>query len=106
MSTFYLVKTSCSYAVCYLNLQRDVQVHVGLIQCLMTVWQAIQEVNEKLANGTFRRVQRSKVVVELQEAGLYYVAEKYHQQYLARGGRFGQPQSAEKGATDKIRCYG
>lgn len=28
------------------------------------------------------------------------------QQYLSRGGRFNRPQSAEKGATDKIRCYG
>lgn len=46
------------------------------------------------------------MVAELQEAGLYYVAEKYHQPYLARGGRFGLPQSAEKGVTTKIRCYG
>ncbi|CAG9464171.1 unnamed protein product [Pedinophyceae sp. YPF-701] len=33
-------------------------------------------------------------------------AEAYHQQYLARGGRFGKPQSAEKGCTSPIRCYG
>lgn len=39
-------------------------------------------------------------------AGDYYIAEKYHQQYLAKGGRFGMPQSAEKGATENIRCYG
>lgn len=39
-------------------------------------------------------------------AGDYYIAEKYHQQYLAKGGRFGMPQSAEKGNTDTIRCYG
>jgi peptide-methionine (S)-S-oxide reductase len=63
-------------------------------------------VNEKLAADSFRRVRGSRVVTELQEAGLYYVAEKYHQQYLARGGRFGLLQSAEKGATEKIRCYG
>lgn len=30
----------------------------------------------------------------------------YHQQYLAKGGRNGQAQSAEKGATETIRCYG
>ena len=46
------------------------------------------------------------LVTELAPAGPYYLAEKYHQQYLARGGRFGIGQSAEKGATDKIRCYG
>ena len=42
----------------------------------------------------------------LQPCGDYYLAEKYHQQYLAKGGRFGAPQSAAKGCTDKIRCYG
>jgi peptide-methionine (S)-S-oxide reductase len=63
-------------------------------------------VNEKLAKGEFRRVRGNRVVTELKEAGLYYVAEKYHQQYLARGGRFGLPQSAEKGSTERIRCYG
>lgn len=69
------------------------------------VLQAIEEVNEKLANKTFRPVRGSKVVAELEEAGLYYVAESYHQQYLAKGGRMGRGQSAEKGCTDKIRCY-
>jgi peptide-methionine (S)-S-oxide reductase len=29
-----------------------------------------------------------------------------HQQYLARGGRFGKPQSPKKNCTDPIRCYG
>ncbi|EIE20139.1 PMSR-domain-containing protein [Coccomyxa subellipsoidea C-169] len=67
---------------------------------------AFEEVNEKLANRAFRPVRGDKVVVELKEAGLYYVAEKYHQQYLAKGGRMGRGQSAEKGCTDKIRCYG
>lgn len=42
-------------------------------------------------------------VVELKPAGDYYLAEAYHQQYLAKGGRFGRPQSAEKGCTDTIR---
>ena len=46
------------------------------------------------------------MVTELEEAGMYYSAEPYHQQYLSKGGRFGFGQSAEKGATDKIRCYG
>lgn len=68
--------------------------------------QAFEEVNKQLAEGTFRKVGGKKVVTELEEAGLYYVAEPYHQQYLARGGRFGFAQSAEKGAAEKIRCYG
>lgn len=33
-------------------------------------------------------------------------AEDYHQQYLEKGGRFGQPQSAAKSCSDPIRCYG
>ena len=68
--------------------------------------QAVEEVNQALAQGKFRKVRGNKVVTELEEAGFYYVAEKYHQQYLQRGGRFGRPQSADKGAADKIRCYG
>ena len=68
--------------------------------------QAFEQVNKQLSEGTFRRVAGKKVVTELEEAGMYYTAEPYHQQYLARGGRFGFSQSAQKGATDKIRCYG
>jgi peptide-methionine (S)-S-oxide reductase len=68
--------------------------------------QAFEEVNKQLAEGTFRKVAGGQVVTELEEAGLYYMAEPYHQQYLAKGGRFGLAQSAQKGATEKIRCYG
>ncbi|KAE8697261.1 vignain-like [Hibiscus syriacus] len=48
-------------------------------------------------------------------SGIYYYnenqarlarAEEYHQQYLEKGGRFGAKQSADKGCTDPIRCYG
>jgi peptide-methionine (S)-S-oxide reductase len=67
----------------------------------------IKELNEELASGKSRRGWAERQVMsELKEAGDYYVAEKYHQQYLAKGGRLGTPQTAEKGATDKIRCYG
>jgi peptide-methionine (S)-S-oxide reductase len=47
-----------------------------------------------------------KVVTELAPCGDYYLAEEYHQQYLEKGGRFNSPQSAAKGCSDPIRCYG
>jgi peptide-methionine (S)-S-oxide reductase len=46
------------------------------------------------------------IATELKPAMPFWPAEKYHQQYLEKGGRSGQPQSAEKGSTDTIRCYG
>ncbi len=66
----------------------------------------IAEVDEKLAAGTFRRVVGKKVVAEVAPAGDFYAAENYHQQYLSKGGRFGQKQSAAKGCNDPIKCYG
>ena len=36
----------------------------------------------------------------------YSEAEEYHQRYLERGGREGRAQSAAKGCSDPIRCYG
>ncbi|KAL2540014.1 Peptide methionine sulfoxide reductase A4 [Abeliophyllum distichum] len=47
-----------------------------------------------------------KIVTEILPAKKFYRAEEYHQQYLAKGGRFGFRQSAEKGCNDSIRCYG
>lgn len=41
------------------------------------------------------------LATELKRAKPFWPAEKYHQQYLAKKG-----QSAEKGATETIRCYG
>ena len=72
----------------------------------VSVVQAIQSVNEKLQSNMFRRVLGKKVVSELEPASDYYVAEAYHQQYLEKGGNYNRPQNAQKGATDKIRCYG
>lgn len=46
------------------------------------------------------------VASECMKADVFWPAEKYHQQYLEKGGRMGAPQSAEKGSKDTIRCYG
>jgi len=46
------------------------------------------------------------IATELKPAMIFWPAEKYHQQYLEKGGRFKDPQSAAKGCTDTIRCYG
>ena len=64
---------------------------------------------EKLATAKFEEVKpnyRRSLATELKAATPFWPAEKYHQQYLEKGGRFGRPQSAEKGATETIRCYG
>ncbi|KAL3940405.1 MAG: hypothetical protein SGBAC_005059 [Bacillariaceae sp.] len=46
------------------------------------------------------------IATECNPAMPFWPAEEYHQQYLSKGGRFNDPQSAEKGSTDEIRCYG
>ncbi|CAK0759404.1 hypothetical protein CVIRNUC_002695 [Coccomyxa viridis] len=43
---------------------------------------------------------------EVEDLKNYHKAEDYHQQYLAKGGRFGNAQSAAKGCDEPIRCYG
>lgn len=54
-----------------------------------------------LAWRAARTDQGLKVVTEVGAEEGYSPAEKYHQQYLERGG-----QDAKKGATSIIRCYG
>lgn len=46
------------------------------------------------------------IATEIQSLEGYWPAEDYHQGYLAKGGRFGNAQSPQKGCTDPIRCYG
>jgi peptide-methionine (S)-S-oxide reductase len=55
-----------------------------------------------------QQVKYSKTIIatECKAAMPFWPAEAYHQQYLAKGGRSGQRQSASKGATEEIRCYG
>ncbi|CAM9716550.1 unnamed protein product [Discosporangium mesarthrocarpum] len=67
------------------------------------------EEQEKAAVAAIAKVQEQytqPIATEVKPAVVYWPAELYHQQYLSKGGRFGQPQSAEKGATETIRCYG
>ena len=48
-----------------------------------------------------------EVVTEVLPAKIFWSAEEVHQRFLAKGnGRSGRPQSAAKGATELIRCYG
>ncbi|KAF5834263.1 hypothetical protein DUNSADRAFT_9175 [Dunaliella salina] len=49
---------------------------------------------------------RNLIVTEIEPVSMYYTAEPYHQQFLAKGGRAGNAQSAAKGCQDPIRCYG
>lgn len=59
----------------------------------------LAEASKKKANMRFGR----NTVVEI-VSGVdvpFYLAEKYHQRYLQKGG-----QSAEKGSSEPIRCYG
>ncbi|XP_078437864.1 peptide methionine sulfoxide reductase A1-like [Wolffia australiana] len=64
---------------------------------------------EAAALASLERQQKQlnrKIVTEILPAKKFYRAEEYHQQYLAKGGRFGFRQSTEKGCNDPIRCYG
>ncbi|KAK2988920.1 hypothetical protein RJ640_026188 [Escallonia rubra] len=53
-----------------------------------------------------KKLLNRNIVTEILPAKKFYRAEEYHQQYLAKGGRFGFRQSTDKGCNDPIRCYG
>lgn len=60
---------------------------------------------QELAEARFAKEQEKyagrKIASECKAAMPFWPAEKYHQQYLEKGN-----QSAEKGCSDTIRCYG
>ena len=66
---------------------------------------AQMEVARERVGGLQRRLSR-KILTELKPAAIFWPAEEYHQRYLEKGGRFGRPQSADKGAEEEVRCYG
>ncbi|BDA41206.1 probable peptide methionine sulfoxide reductase at C-terminar half [Coccomyxa sp. Obi] len=49
---------------------------------------------------------QAPIATEVEAVRSYWTAEEYHQEYLAKGGRFGRAQDPSKGCTDPIRCYG
>ena len=59
-----------------------------------------QEAVAKASKAALEK-QGNDVAVEIMPARTFWPAEKYHQQYLQKGG-----QDARKGATTPIRCYG
>jgi len=63
-------------------------------------------INNNNNNRTNRIKSQRTVMLEVKPARAFWPAEAYHQRYLEKGGRFGRPQSAAKGNTDEIRCYG
>ena len=46
------------------------------------------------------------IATEVEDLRMYSAAEEYHQQYLSKGGRFGDAQDPSKGCSDPVRCYG
>ena len=66
-----------------------------------------EQMAEALASVAAEQLKfKRPIMTEVKEAVVYWPAEEEHQGYLWQGGRFGSPQSNEKGCTDDIRCYG
>ena len=64
------------------------------------ILESVKEEKKKLAKPWH------KIHTEIKPASAFYPAETMHQRYLERGGRHGRKQSAAKGCSDPIRCYG
>ena len=65
-----------------------------------------QETSALSSLESIRQEYERPIQTEIRPASVFYPAEAEHQDYLARGGRFGVPQSTKKGSKDPIRCYG
>ncbi len=59
------------------------------------------KIAEESKSAQQKKLGSTKIVTEIQPAGTWYPAETYHQQYLEKDG-----QSAAKGCSDYIHCYG
>ncbi|KAI8872404.1 peptide methionine sulfoxide reductase [Ramicandelaber brevisporus] len=60
-----------------------------------------QRVKAEASKAEEQKKYTDPIVTEIEPAAKFYNAEEYHQAYLEKGG-----QSAAKGCTDPIRCYG
>ncbi|EOA21494.1 hypothetical protein CARUB_v10001891mg [Capsella rubella] len=64
---------------------------------------------EKLARESLEKQQtklENKIVTEILPAKKLFKAEEYHQEFLVKGGMYGNAQSPAKSCKDPIRCYG
>lgn len=69
--------------------------------------EVMNEVNRQLQAGTYPHTTiGNRWEVEIKPVTDFWAAEEYHQQYLSKGGRYGQGQCSAKGCSDPIRCYG
>ncbi len=66
----------------------------------------LEAARKALAEAGARLPAGKRIESDCEPLRVYYLAEAYHQEYLARGGRAGNAQSPAKSCTDPVRCYG